>query len=308
MNEVKKRKTADLQREQAKTAAARRKKRRRKRSYFLYYLMLFLFIAIVGCVLSVTVFFNIQTIHVEGSTKYNADEVIQAGEVAQGDNLFRINTGKIASLIRNKLVYVDSVKVIRDFPDALSVQITEAAPYASIQNESGTYTVLSAGGRVLETASPQKAENTIEVTGITLQKYEQGDFISDEQNENYAALVQIYQNCTELGLNQITRLEFRSQIDIRVFYGDRIRIDLGSISDLNYKLTFAREIITNRLGEEEKGVIDAKQSGTIYFRPTEDLLDSSQDSETESEPAADSSTADSSSTASESASQENSQA
>ncbi len=275
MSEVKKKRAVNRKREQAKTASAKRKRRRRKRSYILYYLMLFLFIAIVGCVLSVTVFFNIQVIQVEGSTRYSAQEVAQAGEVSEGDNLFRINTGRISSLIRNQLVYVDSVEVVRNFPDALTIQVTEATPYASILNESGSYTVLSAGGRVLEAESAQKVEHTIEVTGIVLGEYKQGDFIADDQNENYNALVQIYKNCVELGLDQVTKLEFHSQVDIRVFYGDRIRIDLGSINELNYKLTFAKEIISNRLGQGEKGIIDAKQLGTIYFRPSENLEDSS---------------------------------
>lgn len=296
MSEVKKKRAVDRRREEAKTASARRKRRRRKRSYILYYLMLFLFIAIVGCVLSVTVFFNIQTVQVEGSTRYSAQEVAEAGEVAEGDNLFRINTGRISSLIRNKLVYVDSVEVIRNFPDALTIQITEATPYASILNESGNYTVLSAGGRVLEAESAQKAENTIEVTGIVLEQYQQGDFIADEQNENYNALVQIYKNCVELGLDQVTKLEFNSQVDIRVYYGDRIRIDLGSISELNYKLTFAKELIANRLGQEEKGIIDAKQSGTLYFRPSDQLEDSSSQSQ---EPASSSASSEPASASSE---------
>ncbi len=73
----------------------------------------------------------------------------------------------------------------------------------------------------------------------------------------------------------LTRIDLNSIVDIRIYVNDRIRIDIGSVTDLKYKLTFAREIIDGQLDKEEKGIVDVKQAGTAYFRPSDELSDSS---------------------------------
>ena len=55
----------------AQKAVAAKRKRRRKKNYALYYIILFIFIVVAGIVLSLTVFFNIDAIQVEGNSRYS---------------------------------------------------------------------------------------------------------------------------------------------------------------------------------------------------------------------------------------------
>lgn len=266
-----------IEREQVRSAAAKRKRKRRKRRYTLYYIMLFLFMVIVGCVLSVTVFFNIQNIEVEGSEIYAAEEIIAAGEVQTGDNLFRISTAHIEDAIRDKLVYVDAVQVSRSFPEGLRITVTDAVPFASVSDGTGTYTVLSAGGRVLEAGQASPAEGTVEFQGITMENPGLGTFISEEKQPEYFSLVKVYQSCLDAGIEQVNRVVYNHAADVRIFCQNRIRIDIGSINELEYKFTFAQWAITERIGDHEMVVIDAttaKETGQITYRTVDNLEES----------------------------------
>ena len=53
-----------------------------------------------------TVFFQVETIAVVGSSRYTPEEVIAASGVAVGDNLFRMNKNQVSQRIRQQLPYI----------------------------------------------------------------------------------------------------------------------------------------------------------------------------------------------------------
>ena len=141
---------------------------------------------------------------------------------------------------------------------------------------SGTnYYLVSDAGRILESGLSGPKENTFVVTGIDLNGYKNGDFISTDTSPEMETLHTINDICAEMDFTGLTRIDLNSIVDIRIYVNDRIRIDIGSVTDLKYKLTFAREIIDGQLDKEEKGIVDVKQAGTAYFRPSDELSDSS---------------------------------
>lgn len=68
-----------------------RKKRRRRGRNLLYYIMFTMIAVAVGLILSLTVFFKIETIEAEGLTHYTPEEVIQTTGIQLEDNLFRVD-------------------------------------------------------------------------------------------------------------------------------------------------------------------------------------------------------------------------
>ncbi len=261
-------------RQRARQAVAVKRKKRRKRNHTLYYMILALFIIVAGVILSLTVFFNIDAIEVEGSSRYTAEEIGAMSGLRLGDNLFRISTGDASDRIINAFAYVDRVEIKRSFPNKLIIAVVEAEPVMSISGGGGYYLV-SAAGRILDSGLSEPGENTFIVTGVDLQGYQNGEFIRSDAGQEVETLETINSICTDLGLTNLTRIDLRSVVDIRIFVGDRFRIDIGSVSNLQYKLAFAKEVMEGRLGGSSKGVIDAKQPGSIYFRPEENLSNSS---------------------------------
>lgn len=262
------------ERQRAQQAVTARRRKKRKKNYILYYIILFLFIIVAGIILSLTVFFNIETIDVEGTSKYTAEEIVAKSGLQTGDNLFRISTGDASKRIISELEYIDNVEIRRSFPNKLTITVTEAKPVMSLS--SGTnYYLVSDAGRILESGLSGPKENTFVVTGIDLNGYKNGDFISTDTSPEMETLHTINDICAEMDFTGLTRIDLNSIVDIRIYVNDRIRIDIGSVTDLKYKLTFAREIIDGQLDKEEKGIVDVKQAGTAYFRPSDELSDSS---------------------------------
>lgn len=265
------------ERRYAKQTVTKKRRKKRKKNYILYYITLFVFILVAGIILSLTVFFNIDSIEVEGTSKYSVEEIITRSGLQTGDNLFRISTGAASEKIITGLEYIDKVEIKKSFPNKLIIVVTEAKPVMSLWGETGYYLVSNAG-RILESGLQEPKEGTSIVTGIDLAGYKNGDFIEDSTSDEMETLRTIYSVCNEMNLTGLTRIDLNSIVDIRIYVDDRIRIDIGSITDLTYKLTFAHELIDGQIGKDEKGVIDVKQGATAYYRPAKDLSDASYES------------------------------
>lgn len=96
----------------SRTASGARRRKRKKRSYTLYYLLLLFFVLISGITLSVTVFFNIETIEVTGNKLHSSEEIIQQSGIEKGNNLFRINPEKAETSLLAAFGDMDSVNNI----------------------------------------------------------------------------------------------------------------------------------------------------------------------------------------------------
>ena len=261
--------TAPVRTERAAEEQSRKKgrRRRRKKNYILYYIILFILAATAGIILSLTVFFNISEISVEGTSRYTAEEIAASSGIEVGNNLFRISTGDAEARIVEQFVYVDSAAVERSFPDRLTIRIVEAKPVMALQRGS-SYTLLSERGRILEESAASAPAGVVVVTGVDPGERKAGDFLFDSEEPSLDTLREVYDACRDKELGTVTRSDIRSISDIRITVDDRIRIDTGTAGDLDYKLTFAREIIKTQLGETDRGVIDVKEPGKAYYRPS----------------------------------------
>ena len=79
-----------------------------------------------------TVFFQVETIAVVGSSRYTPEEVIAASGVAVGDNLFRMNKNQVSQRIRQQLPYIGDVTVQRGLPSTLTFTVKEWAAAAQV--------------------------------------------------------------------------------------------------------------------------------------------------------------------------------
>ena len=149
--------------------AARRSRstRRRRRGRFggLYKLLSVLLILaaiLAGCV----VFFRVDTVLVEGNSRYAGEEIVAASEVERGDNLFTLNKSAMISRILTRLPYVDDLSIHRKLPDTLVIYVTESAPLAWVE-DGGSCWLLDHRCKVLETGQTALAGSLPQVLGLT---------------------------------------------------------------------------------------------------------------------------------------------
>ena len=94
----------------------------------------------VGLILSLTVFFKIETIEAEGLTHYTPEEVIQTTGIQLEDNLFRADDRKVSQALTDTYPYIESVQLasLRNLPSKLTLKITEAQPLGTFLQEDGS--------------------------------------------------------------------------------------------------------------------------------------------------------------------------
>ena len=321
----------------------KRKKRRLtraalKRRRMLRRLMAFVTLLAViaaGVYLTMTMLFKIGTIQVQmedgtvvqEAGGYSSGEIIQALGVAPEENIFSFDPGEKEAALERQFPLLESIRVVRDYPNTVVVQVTEAVPAYAMQTQSGWLTlsdqfkILACGsaqpeglktlyGGEAKTTAPGEqlsfaAEDAADSTAASDSAAASSPEEADKKMETLTAL-QAKLEEYEL-LDDVTRMEFADTDQVAFLYQDRVSVLLGTLNDLDYKLDRARYVLTNADGKgcapTDTGRLDfshvsAGSTRKIYFAQGEPTLPSGyvvpepeEPAQTE-EPSADDTTAD----------------
>lgn len=239
-------------------SAARNNRRRRKkrgRFGFLYKLLAFVALA-AALVVGATVFFRVETVRVEGNVRYDAQQVVQASGVVQGDNLFAMNKFDTARQIRQLLPYVEEVSIRRDLPDTLVIRVQECRAAAWLESWDGVW-LLSAAGKVLEKAE-RAGEDVIQLKGLEFETPEAGAMltVSSDWELRLAGALALLEALEGSGLDsQVTCIDLSSPSRIVMDYTDRFTVKLPVNGDYDYLLR-AMKIAADKLESYESGTLD----------------------------------------------------
>ena len=250
----------------------RKKKRKHKKNYILYYILISFIIIITTVILSYTVLFNIEKITVTGNNTELAEDIISSARVNKGNNLLRISTGNIKKNIINKYNEFDDVIVKRKFPNELSIQVKPAVIKSEIYYNNKYYG-LSGANRIIYENDEQSAEDIMTMYGIDLDGQVVGDYIDIEKNEKLEIAKKIFDTIQGDSSNTVKAIDIKDIMSVKIYVSDRFIINLGDIKNLENKLNRANSLITQRIDEDEKGVLDVSNDKKAYFRPLQKLPD-----------------------------------
>ena len=235
---------------------------------------------------------------------YTADSILQRMGVQLEENIFSFEPGEKAAVLEQNFPLLGSIKVIRDYPNTVVVQVTEAVPAYAVQNGS-KWLVISDKWKILSEESTQP-EGLCTLYGGKLQDTTPGqgfwfvddadaasasgseaagsESTADTEDARMEALRTLVGKLEEYGLSQdVTRLEVADTEQIAFLYQDRISVLLGTLNDLDYKLDRARYVLTNAdgkgCGPTDTGRLDfshtsASSTRKIYFAQGEPTLPS----------------------------------
>ena len=265
-----------------------------------------------GIYLTMTMLFRINSIQVQTPdgkqvteiAGYSADSILQRMGVQLEENIFSFEPGEKAAVLEQNFPLLGSIKVIRDYPNTVVVQVTEAVPAYAVQNGS-KWLVISDKWKILSEESTQP-EGLCTLYGGKLQDTTPGQgfwFVDDAdaasasgseaaesesavstETARMEALRTLVGKLGEYGLSQdVTRLEVADTEQLAFLYQDRISVLLGTLNDLDYKLDRARYVLTNAdgkgCGPTDTGRLDfshtsASSTRKIYFAQGEPTLPS----------------------------------
>ncbi len=256
-------------REYIQAENAKRHRKQRKRRQRLVVVLLLLFVLASAAVITSAVFFKIAAVQVTGDTgRYSSEQLIGTSGIVSGDNMFSFKAGTVENAIESAFPYIENVKVKRRLPSVVEISVQQAQPAKAYQDANGSYTLISASGKVLETGA-SKPEGVMEITGFPLQGVSAGQYLDAAAFPDLDTLSQITDALSQWGMEGAQAIDLSDKFNIKIKYNEKVTIALGSVSQISYKLQFAKYVLDNGLKENETVVIDASTAGQAVVKPVD---------------------------------------
>lgn len=237
---------------------AKKEAKKHKGNNILFYIAFGLVFVILSVSLSLTVFFNVETVEVEDSLIYTADEVIAASGVTMGENVFLISSEKIESNIVTALPYIKSVDVQKRLDNKIVITVHETYDYMVVASNSG-FAVLSPEKKVLRFLEGSYPKNLVHVFGLKVSNVHVGEKAVFDSTTSEKALDELIPMLIKTGFSQTGEINVFDLSSIKIQYDDRILINIGTQSELEYKLTFAMQAINTSIEEDAVGTLNLSQ-------------------------------------------------
>ena len=175
------------------------------------------------------------------------------------ENLFGFSAAEKQAEMELQLPYLETIKVRRRLPDTVVVQVAPATESWCAKTDVG-WAILSDGLKVLKVQTDQPADLPV-ITGLGVSEPTAGRFLSlttEAQSEQIADLMeQLY--AQDLA-GSCTRIDMGLGTDAYFVYDGRIKVLLGTINNLDYKLSVAALLLKNESGEylssTDRGTLD----------------------------------------------------
>ena len=269
--------------------------RRQRASRRLTALAMLLCVIGAGVYLTVTMLFKISSIQVrtadgvvQAAGGYASDQILQALDVHLEENIFSFDPKAKAAALEKVFPMLEDIRVERDYPGTVVVQVTEAQPAWAMQTSSGWLT-LSAGLKILaadktqpsglptlyggEPVSDQPGDVLsfeTEAAASSAESAASDSAASDsaasgtaepETDRRLESLNTLLAALDAAGMSgDVTRIEFADVDEMTFLYQDRISVWLGTLNELEYKLKLAKHVLLNEDGKgcaaTDTGVLD----------------------------------------------------
>ena len=246
---------------------------------------------IVLLILSRTVLFKIQNIEITNpeDADYTASQIVTESGIVYGtQNLFSCNLDKVAKNIEQRLPYIGSAKVERDFPKSLRVTITPTHASAAVAYGTG-YLLIDAEGKMLEKA--ETAPDDIPVLRCKTEfELNLGQYIgvspngrkADDQTKAAAQMISLYKKINAAAqaaqIQDITLIDIRDARAITLMYQNRLTLHVGTQDSLEQKLKTAAKTIAaeSDASRTRTGAIDLTNIPYVFSRDTYESADEEQ--------------------------------
>lgn len=219
-----------------------------------------------------TLFFKIDSISVEGKTRYSTEEILEHCGVEKGQNLILCDTETGAADIEKTFPYIEDAWIERKLFNSVIVHVKETKP-ASVVESNGKYVVLSKKGKILEIADTMKYDVPL-LKGAKIKTAELSSTIVYEDDSLQKIIQEMIEAMESYGIENVREIDILNPANIRFTYNDRITVLVGTPENIDYKLKTVTLIVNDKLDKNAVGVLDVSlctpEGGKSYFNPTQE--------------------------------------
>lgn len=230
---------------------AERQRKIRKRRLTTFFVTFIIFLLVVGVVLSLTVFFPIETMKASGSKIYTSEQIIAYSGIEVGDNLFLANANSITTKLKNSLPYVESVSFKKELPGTLKITVKDAEEFACYKVGGKYYTVSQSGWVLEENTKPNSKIVLINAQGV---KCKVGTEISFSETSHKDMIETLALTLKEENL-KVNSIDVTNILEITAKVEGRFEVKFGNSNDLQSKARHLSAMI-KKISKDKKGKID----------------------------------------------------
>ena len=222
--------------------------------------LLIMLAVVAAIVFGVAIFFKVNTIEVQGNSVYSADQIIEASQIQQGDNLLTVNKALAVGNIKAALPYVEDVSIARSLPDGIIIQVRESVISFAVMTDTNACWLIGPGGKALERIEPAAFNENPHINGLLISSPTAGDSVSSPTPTALAAALDVMKELDGTGLLEHIRvIDVEKEYDMTLWYDDRYEIKLGGTDEMAYKIRYLCSIL-DQLSEFQAGTIDLTQA------------------------------------------------
>lgn len=259
-------KQRQMSRDEARRAHALQMKKRRRRRRIVAYTLLLFFLLVIGVALSLTVFFRIETIQVEGNARYQSEDIIAVTGINLQDNLFVTDTKRAAQKLTHDRPYIRKAAVKRVLPATLVITVEETQAAFSITGGDGVL-LLDSDAKVLETGLEKAPEGIAGVTLGELTKALPGETLESKNPADVQALLALSGAVRQAELAKITAYYLTDTDRLMMTYDGRIDVLVGNTGALDASIPLLAEVLrrNDASDPQKEGSVDLTMPGRAYF-------------------------------------------
>ncbi len=213
-------------------------------------------ILVAICVgMSLTVFFKIDEITVEGKTRYDEEDIIAASMINKGDNLLLCDTSQGVEKIQKEFAYIENVDIEKKLFNKINIKVVEAKPSSVVEN-GGKYIVLSESGKIIEINNKNKYDDIPAILGADLKNVKLASKIQYKDANLKKYLDRIIDAIGKYKIHDIKTIDISNTASIKLIKGTGFEIIIGSFEEIEYKLETASNILSKNVRDNENGTLD----------------------------------------------------
>ncbi len=239
----------------------------------IFYIFIFLIIVGTGLIVSSTTLFKIEDILVEGESRYGDNDIIKSSNIHNGENLFFVKIKKIQETIQYEFPYIGEVEIKKKIPNKVIICVEEKSPIVEIEyNEQ--YLLVNKNRKIVDITN-KKVDNICLIRGINIENPEKGRNIKFKNEETEFLSEEIINTVKKHEIDKIDLIDISNPMHIYMDYDKRIKLELGSFENLDYKIKTASVILKDKLNDNDKGTLDLTLSCTdnkSYFNQIYDII------------------------------------
>lgn len=236
-------------------------------------------LAVLLYLLSAFVFFKVENIDVTftgitdengeallDSGYYSSEEIVRVSGVNIGDSLVLVSKYDVEESIEKLLPYIGNVKVQRKYPSTLRLTVEDTSAVYAL-DAGGGYTLLNEDFKVLETVE-KIPFGSAKVVGIPVATAEIGTVIKFSDESHKSRINTIADAFSESGIPNVTKIDLSNIANIKVTVDGRFTLVLGTLTQLDKKLSTAIKTIEAETADnpDARIIIDLTDPDRSYVR------------------------------------------